>query len=125
MQLKATHVNGHTVIQSLPNDSLALDVNILSLLDRECLDEFAVQIQGDISGPDAQGNLVPVAVKKVVHFFVLKDRPDRIFGHTDRIVLHCLVLSIQTNGDLWQMNQKEIELKETLNKCLHPKVQPF
>lgn len=58
-----THINWHAVIQPLPNHCLALDINVLPVLNGQSLDEFAVQVQRHSLGLDAQGDLVPAAVK--------------------------------------------------------------
>lgn len=91
----STHINWHAVIQPLPDHSLPLDVDVLSLFDWKGLDVFAVQEQGHRLGLHAEGNLVPVAVKQVVDSRILEHSSNSIFGHPNGVVLHRFVLTIQ------------------------------
>lgn len=99
-QTEATHVDGHAVVQPLPDHRLALDVDVLPVLDGQGLDELAVQVQGHGLGLHTQGDLVPVAIKEVLHRGVLEHGSHRVLGEPHRVVLHCLVLSIQADGHL-------------------------
>lgn len=95
-----THVDGHTVIQALADHGLALDVDVLPLLDGQRLHQHTVDVQGDVLGLDAQGDLVPVPVKEVTDPGALEHHPHGILHGAHGIVLHCLVLTIQPDGDL-------------------------
>lgn len=94
------YINGNAVIESLADDSLSLDVNVFSFLYGRRVNVLAVQEQGHRFGVHPHANLMPVAIKQVFHLWVLKDCPDRIFRQAHGVVLHCLVLSIQTDGHL-------------------------
>ncbi|KAL0599114.1 hypothetical protein AAY473_031620 [Plecturocebus cupreus] len=95
-----THIDGHTVVEALANHGLPLDVNVLPLLDGQGLHQRTVDVQGDILGLDAQGDLVPVPVKEVIDPGTSEDHPDSVFHGTHSVVLHCLVFTIQPDGDL-------------------------
>lgn len=95
-----THINWHTVIQPLPDHCLPLDVNVLSVLKGQSLDMFAVQVQRYRFGVHTEGNLMPAAVKEVVNFRVLEHSSDSILCQSNSVVLYCLVLTIQTDGNL-------------------------
>lgn len=104
-----THVNRHAVIQPLANHSLALDVDVLPVFNRQGLDVFAVQVQRHGLGLHAQGNLVPVAVKQVVDFRVLEHSSDSVLRQPDSVVLHRLVLTVQTDGHLASQRQDGVD----------------
>lgn len=95
-----THINWHAVIQPLPNHCLSLNIDVLAVLNGQSLDVFTVQVQRDRLGLHTESNLVPVAVKQAVNFRVFKYSSDSIFCEPNSVVLHCLVLAIQTNGHL-------------------------
>lgn len=94
-------VNGDAVVKPLPDHRLPLDVDVLPVLDGQSLDVFAVQVQRHGLGLHAQTDLVPVAVEQVVDFGVLEHSSDGVFGESDRVVLHGLVLTVQADGHLW------------------------
>lgn len=48
-----THINGHAVIETFANHSLALDVDILPFLNGQCLNQHTVNVEGHILGLDA------------------------------------------------------------------------
>lgn len=93
-------VNGHAVVEALAEHSLALDVDVLSLLNGQRLHQCTVDIEGDILGLDAQGELVPVPVEEVVDPGTAEDHPDGVLHGAHSVVLHGLVLSVQPDGDL-------------------------
>lgn len=95
-----THVDGHAVVQTLPNHRLPLDVDVLPVLDGQRLDEFAVQVQRHRLGLHAQGDLVPVAVKQVVDAVVLEHGPHGVLRQAHGVVLHRFVLAVQADGHL-------------------------
>lgn len=95
-----TYVNRYAVIDSLSDDGLSLDIDILSVLDGHRLNVFAVQEERHRLGVHPHSDLMPVTVKQAVHFWVLKDGPDRILSQTHCIVLHRSVLAVQTDGNL-------------------------
>lgn len=103
-----THIYWHTVVQPLPNHSLPLDVNVLPVFDGKRLDVFAVQVQRNSLGLHTEGNLVPVAVKQVVNLGVLEHGSDSIFCQADSVILHCLVLTVQTDGHLTNQRQRAV-----------------
>lgn len=51
--LSGTHINGNAVIETFANHSLALDVDILPLLNRQRLNQQTVNVEGHILGLDA------------------------------------------------------------------------
>lgn len=95
-----THVDGHAVVQPLPDDRLPLDVDVLPVLDGQRLDVLAVQVERHRLGLHAEGDLVPVAVKQVVDAVVLEHGPHGVLRQTHGVVLHRFVLSVQTDGHL-------------------------
>lgn len=95
-----THINRHTVVHSLANYSLPVDIYVFSVFNGQSLDVFAVQIQRDRLGLYAKSNFMPIAVKQVVNFRVFEHSSDSIFCQPHSIVLHRLVLAVQTNGHL-------------------------
>lgn len=58
-----THIDGDAVVEPLADDGFSLDVDVLSVLNRYCLDVHTVQIERDGSGLDTQADLVPVSVE--------------------------------------------------------------
>lgn len=48
-----THINGHAVIETFANHSLALDVDVLPLLNGQRLNQHTVNVEGHILGLDA------------------------------------------------------------------------
>lgn len=103
-----TDINRHAVIQPLPDHCLPLDVNVLPVFNGKSLDEFAVQVQRNGLGLHAEGNLVPVAVKQVVNLGVLEHSSDGVFCQADSVILHCLVLAVQTDGHLTNQKQGDV-----------------
>lgn len=95
-----THIDGHAVIEALADHSLPLDVDVLPLLDGQRLHQRTVDIEGDVLGLDAQGNLVPVPVKEVVDQGTAENHSDSILHGAHGVVLDCLVLTVQPNGHL-------------------------
>lgn len=94
-------VDGHTVVEPLADDGLALNVDVLSLLQGQCVDVFAVQVQRHGLGLHADGDLVPVAVEQIVHLRVFEHGSDRVLRETRGVVLHRFVLPVQSDGNLW------------------------
>lgn len=105
-----TYVDGHAVVQPLPDHSLPLDVYVLSVLDGQRLDVFAVQVQRHRLGLHAQGDLVPVAVKQVVDSVVLEHGPHGVLRQTHGVVLHRFVLAVQTDGHLSVRGRTVVEI---------------
>ena len=105
-----THVNGHAVVEALADHGLALDVDVLPLLDGQRLHQLAVDVQGDVLGLDAQGDLVPVTVKEVVDPGTAEDHPDGILHGPHGVVLDRPVLAVQPDGDLGRTGPGFLEL---------------
>jgi len=61
---------------------------------------LAVQVQGHRLGLHTQGDLVPIAIKEVLHLGVLEHGPHRVPGEPHRVVLHRLASSVQADGHL-------------------------
>lgn len=103
-----TYINWHTVIQPFPNHCLPLDINVLSVFYRQRLDVLAIQVQRHRLGLHTESNLVPVAVKQVVDLRVFEHSPHSIFCKAHSVVLHCLVLTVQTDGHLTGQKHRDV-----------------
>lgn len=93
-------VNRHAVVEALADRRLALDVDVLPLLEGQRLHQRAVDVQGGVLGLHAQGHLVPVPVEEVVDPGAPEDHPDGVLHGANGAVLHGLVLAVQPDGHL-------------------------
>lgn len=102
---RSTYINGDAVIQAFANHGLALNVNVLPVLNGQHLHQLAVYVQGDSLGLDAEGDFVPAAVEQVADARVPEHHPDSIPGEPHGVVLQSLVLPIQPDRHL-QANRR-------------------
>lgn len=122
----STYINGDTVIQAFANHGLALNVNVFPVFNGQHLHQFAVYVERDSPGLDAEGDLVPAAVEQVADARVAEHDPDRVPGEPHRVVLQGFVLSIQPDRHLQGHRRGSAEQQSLLllPGCFAPSLTP-